>query len=444
MEAVTLTVAAIASTLIFFGSPVHGLVVFIAVSCLYPRYLAVSLGTIDFTASRIVIMVLFIKLFLMTDLPRRFKFIWLDKLLIVYFAAQFLASITTARSLMAFLENWLGSAVDMVLPYFAVRMIIIDRQKYLATLKWIFVIAAPLALAGFYQCMTGVNPVGFFRNYYAWSARDYFPRSRFGLMRADVVFEHSIMYGLFFSMFGPACAGVMGHVKKHKILYWIGLGLMCLGLFSCLSSGPALAALLSIGFLVFFRFRRYWKAAIISIVIMCGLIEVISNRHFYDVIDRFTLSSATAYYRSRLIDVALYEGGMSGHWITGYGYDVDPGWGPKIDRRSYTDMVNYYLSILSRYGLVGLIPFFAICIEAIRRLIHAYKISICNADEWIIWCLGAVLFGMAAAMGTVSLHDNTKTIFYVIIAFCGVMPMIVRYPQRRRVAPKDVDRPAID
>ena len=444
MEAVTLTVAAIASTLILFSSPVHGLGVFIAVLCLYPRYLNVPLGTIDFNASRIVIMALFVKLFLMTDLPRRFKFIWLDKLLIGYFIAQFLASITTSRSFMAFLEHWLGSAVDMVLPYFAVRMIIIDRQKYLTILKWIFVIAAPLALAGFYQCITGVNPVGFFRNYFAWSGRDYFPQSRFGLMRADVVFEHSIMYGLFFAMFGPVCVGILGHVKKHKLFYWVGLGLMCLGLFSCLSSGPALAAMLSIGFLAFYRFRRYWKAALITVVIMCGIVEIVSNRHFYDVIDRFTLSSSTAYYRSRLIEVALYEGGMSGHWITGYGYDVDPGWGPKIDRRSFTDMVNYYLSILSRYGLVGLVPFFAVGIEAVRRLVRAYKMSIYDADKWIVWCLGAVLFGMVAALGTVSLHDNTKTIFYVIIAFCGVMPMIVRHSKRHLITLNNVDRSTQD
>ena len=445
MEGLTLTIAAAASTLLFFLSPIYALAVYVAVFSLYPRYLTVSVGTIDLTASRMVIMALFAKLFLLTDLPRRFKFIWLDKLIIVYFAAQILAGATTTRSLTAFLENRAGAVFDMVLPYFAVRMIVIDREKYLTLLKSILVCAAPLAIMGFYQCITGNNPVGFLMDYYAWeSDRRYDAMSRFGFVRANVIFTHPIMYGLFFAMFGPACAGILGHVKKYKMLCWIGIGLMCLGLFACVSSGPALAALMSIGFIAFYRFRRYWKAAAITITLMCGIIEITSNRHFYEVIDRFTLSSSTAYYRSRLIDIALYEGGMSGHWITGYGHDVDPGWGPKIDRRGFTDMVNHYLLVLSRYGLVGLVPFFAVVIAAVRRLIDAFKMSILDADKWLIWCLAAVLLGLAGAFGTVSLHDKTGTIFYMILAFCGVMPVIVSYPKRCLIVLRDVGQTVCD
>lgn len=443
MESVTLTVALVAATLVFFLRPVHGLIVCIVALAWYPSYLSVPVGTIDFTVYRIVILAIFANLVLRKDFPGRFKFVWLDKLVVLYFAAQVVAGLTTAHSLRAFLENRAGAVFDMVLPYFVVRTIVTDKQKYLTMLKAILVIASPLAIVGFYQCVTLHNPVGFLRSYYAWAARDWVPVSRFGLMRADVVFTHPIMYGLFFAIFGPICAGILGHAKGDKTLLYVGLGLMCLGLFSCLSSGPALAALFAIAFIAFYRMRRHWKTATITAILMCGFIEVTSNRHFYDVIDRFTLNSATAWYRSRLIEVALYEGGMSGHWVTGFGYDVDPGWSASIDMRDRTDMVNHYLFVLARFGLVGFVPFVAMGVAAVKRLIYAYRGSFLDADKWLIWCLGGAFFGLAAAFVSVSLHGQITTVFYMMLAFCGVMPAVVTSPKLVLTYPETLMTPAM-
>ncbi|GAJ20755.1 unnamed protein product, partial [marine sediment metagenome] len=179
----------------------------------------------------------------------------------------------------------------------------------------------------------------------------------------------------------------------YEILCWVGVGLMVVGIFSSMSSGPMLAAILSILFIVFYRWRKYWKPVAIIIIVMCGSVEVISNRHFYDILGGFTLVPATAWYRSKLIDVALFEGGMSGHWLTGYGLFVDPGWGPLIDGRDHTDAVNHYVLILARYGLIGLVPFLVMCTMAVKRLIDAYKASIYDSDKWLVWCLSAGLFG---------------------------------------------------
>lgn len=423
MEGVTFIIAALASGLVFCLSPVYGVIVYVAALAWYPSYLAVSLGTIDFTVTRIVILAIFAKLFLQTDLPGRFKFVWLDKLIIIYFAAQLLAGATTTQSLMAFLENRGGAIFDMILPYFAVRMIVRNKQQYLALLKGILIIAAPLAIIGFYQCLTGNNPFGFLKEYHVWKANSsYSPIARSGFFRADVVFSHSIMYGLFFAMFGPVCAGILGNMKKYKTLCWIGLGLMGVGVFSSMSSGPWLAVFVTIPFIAFFRYRRYWKLAAITVLIMCSTVEIISNRHFYEVIDRFTLNPGTAWYRSKLIDVALFEGGMSGHWLTGYGNNVDPGWGPRIDGRAHTDTVNHYLLILHSYGLVGLVPFLAMNAVVLKKLVDAYKACTSYSDRWLVWCLSAGLFGLWGAFMSVSLFGQPTTVYYMMLGFVGVMP----------------------
>lgn len=426
MQGVTLLISMIASVIVFATKPIWSLVVYCAALAWYPDYLTVKIGTIDFNAARIVILAIYANLFLRTNLPRRFKFILLDKLVVIYFLCQILVGAVTTRSLMGFLENRAGAIFDMVLPYFAVRMIVTSRKEYLTLIKSILIVAAPLAIVGFYQCITGHNPFGFFWKYHAWktgSAK--LPPVRYSFFRANVIFHHSIMYGLFFAIFGPVCAGILGHAKKYKTVYWIGLGLMGVGIFSSMSSGPILTGLLSVLFIAFYRWRKYWKIATIIVVIMCGLVEISSNRHFYDVLGGFTLNPSTAWYRSKLITVALFEGGMSGHWFTGFGHGVEPGWGPKIDGGNSTDMVNHYLYVLSCYGLAGFVPFVAMNIEAIKKLIDAHKASIRDSDKWLIWCLSGALFGLAGALVSVSLFGQPTTAYYMMIGFCGVMPLIV-------------------
>ena len=417
----TLLVSVAASIMVFFLSPVYGLIVYLASFVYYPSYLSVPLGTIDFTVRRIVILAILAKLFLQTDLPGRFRFVWLDKLVIIYFAAQILAGATTAQSLEAFVENRAGAIFDMVLPYFAVRLIITNKDRYLILLKGILFSVAPLAIFGFYQCLTGRNLIDFIPGQRSF---DDLPM-RLGLYRASLTFSVSIMFGLYFAMFGPVCAGLWYSIRKNRWLYTVALSLMALGVFSSMSSGPILVAILTILFILFYRFRQYWKIAAAIVIFMCGSVEILSNRHFYDVLGGFTLDPATAWYRSKLIDVALFQGGMSGHWLTGYGL-VDPLWSAKIDNRDHTDIVNEYLAILSGYGIVGLIPFVAVIASAFKMIIKSYQASMLDTDRWLIWCLAGALFGLLVSMFTVSLFGPPTTILYILFGFCGAMPQITK------------------
>lgn len=429
MTNVTLAIAFAASALALCLRPTYGLIVYIAVLVWYPPYLTIPIGTIDFNANRIVILALYANILFRENMLRGFRLILLDKLVVVYFLGEILAlSFTTPVA--EFLENRAGACVDTLLPYFAVRMIIKTREHYVTVLKSILFIAAPLAIAGFYQCITGVNPVGFLRKYHAWKNAGELKWNRYGFWRAEVTFPMSIMYGLFFATFGPACLGIKRILKKHVGLFCIGLGLVVIGIFSSMSTGPMLAAILAFSFILFYRWRQHWKTATIIIVIMCSLIEVGSNRHFYDVFTRFALNSTTAYYRGRLVEVALFEGGMAGHWICGYGF-ADPGWGPRITGYSYTDIVNHYVKVLANYGLVGFALFVPIIFEAVRRTVRAFKDCVLAADRWLVWCLASSLFGLLAAMNSVSLFGQPITCFYLLLGFCAIMPTLISRENKR-------------
>lgn len=424
MASVTLAIAAVLSLLAFVLSPMNALIVFIAARIWYPPYLTVPMGTIDFSVSRIVTIALFANILLRTRLVSKFRLITLDKVVLVYFAAQIIAGFMTTP-ISQLIENRAGAFLDLAMPYFAVRLIVINKKRYITLLKVFVTMAVVLASVGVYQCIGGYNPYTILRRYHAWTSfHNILPKQRLGLYRASVCFSVHIMYGLFFAITGPICAGLYYHIKGNRQLYVIAMCMFFVGLFTSLSSGPALAALLAIGFIGLYNYRQHWKKVALLAMLLCLGVEILSNRHFYDVLGGFTLNPETAYYRSRLITVALFEGGMKNHWLAGYGF-VDPGWCFMIDGREETDIVNHYLYVLCRFGIIGLIPFIAILVQAFKRLKLAFAVTRTHEDRWLVWCLLGTMYGIACSLVTVALFGQTSTIFYIILAMCGVMPTII-------------------
>jgi hypothetical protein len=423
--AVTLVVACVFSALALVLSPAHALTAYLASVIWYPSYYTVPTGTVDWTVRRIVVLVLLIRFLLNADLVRQFKLNRLDKLVIVLFTCETAAGLITTSGLRLFVEYEGGQMFDMLLPYFAVRLALVKKADYLALLRGILVISAPFAVLAFYQFLTGGNPVSFMRTY--------IPKARSIGYRAELTFQVSIMLGLYFASLGGACAGLWRVVTDNRWLYGLALVLMGVGAVSSGSSGPILALILAVGFLCLYRWRHEWKLVVAVALLMCGSVEIISNRHFYDVLGGFTLAPETAWYRSRLMDVAI-RGGMSGHWLFGFGTGIDPGWGPRIDGRDHTDIVNHYILILVYYGLLGLVPFLMMNWEAAKSMVWAGKRAVSVADQWLVWALAAALFGLAGAFFSVSLFGPPTTTYYMLIAFAAAMPTFVLegYPPPHR------------
>jgi len=413
LETITFIIAIAGCLIVFFLRPILGLAVYAILSMWFPYCVGkVSLGSIDFSVGRIVIIALFARVLLDTNLVNHFKVIWLDRLVVILFAAEIVAGFTTIPA-MKLIENRSGDFFDMALPYFAVRIIITSKQQYITLLKAIAWSAGILAIFAGFESLTGRNLLDLGRNIGT-------PQIRLNFFyRAQATFRHSIYFGVFCGMTGVVCMGLVKSVNKNAFVYKILIALMLLGSFFSMSSGGLLTMAGALVFIGFYKYRLYWKQAIVGIIIMCGVVEFISNRHFYDVIDRFTFNAQTAWYRSRLFEVAFFEGGMSGHWLTGYGLD-DPGWGEIINVGTGTDMVNHYLLELCRYGLIGFIPFCAVIIVAIKNLFKDFWKINNESDQWLIWCVAGGLFGVLLAFNSVSLFGQPMTMLFMMFGFCTV------------------------
>jgi hypothetical protein len=420
--AVTLAVGCIFGAIVLIVSPAHALTVYLASLIWYPSSYTVPMGTLDWSVRRIVIVVLLARVFISTDLVRTFKFTRLDKLVILLFACETVAGLITTQDIRGFIEYQGGQVFDMVLPYTAVRLILVKKEHYLSLLRGVLLISAPFAVLAFYQFWTGGNPFSF--------VREYIPKVRNNRFRAELTFDVSIMMGLYFASMGAACVGVLGFIKSNKWIAVVAAMLMGVGAASSNSSGPILACILVAAFLCFYRWRHEWRLALTIAVMGCGIVEIVSNRHFYDVLGGFTLDPMTAWYRSRLIAVAFWEGGMSGHWLVGFG-NVDPGWGPAVDGRGHTDLVNHFILLLASYGLVGLLPFLWMNWEAAKSLLVAIRRAATEPDRWMIWSLASGLFGITGAFVSVSLFGPPTTTYYMLVAVAASMPAYIAEESRQ-------------
>jgi hypothetical protein len=418
MEGVTLAVAVLAVIGVLAFPTRYSVPIYIGALAWYPSYLAVSIGTVNFTVNRMVILALLARLLLGRASTGGFRWGWVDTFVVVALVGECVAGLMTTPAAQL-LQNRAGAAFDTVLPYFAVRLAIRAREDYKALLWSVLVISIPLAVFGAYECWTGDNPLGFLRRY-AFAGPSLSDRElpgRRGFWRAEVTFPISIMFGLFFAMMGPMCAVLWGYTKRKGLLL-AGLTLMLVGVLSSMSSGPLLAGIATCSFMALYPFRRHWKLITVLLVIWLGAIDTGSNRHWYDVLGSYcTLDAATAWYRIRLMEVAL-GGGMSGHWLAGFGLDVDPGWGRLIDGRMYTDVVNHYVVILVRGGLLGLLPFLGAVGGSLLALRRAYARATEGAERWLLWGILSSLAGILAAMFSVSLMGQILTLFFLLLALC--------------------------
>ena len=405
----TLGLAIVVSLLILVSSPIIGLSAYSIAVMWYPYNNTVALGSIDFSVGRIAILSLFLKIIINGKLFN-LKLNSADKMVFIFFIGQIIAGSQTTP-FAKLVENRAGDFFDKALPYFAARTIITSKYSLIKYSKIIAISTACLGCFAFFESLTGKNLLAFGRSHMFFG-------KRMGLFRARATFNHPIYMGVFFGMLGTFFS-FLPAILKNK-LFWSSIVILCyLGSFASLSSGGLMTMMLGLIVIFFYKYRYCWKTIIKTIVIMIIFTELLSNRHFYNVIDRFTFNAQTAWYRTRLFEVAFFENGMTGHWLCGYGFD-DPMWCLKIDGRKHTDMVNHFLLVLSRNGLLGCIPFLILIFNCIKNNYNKLFLQTDIDFAVINWAVGASILAVIASMNSVSLFGQPMTFFFIILAITNI------------------------
>lgn len=409
MQAVTLTVAVLASLLVVALKPRQGLGVYIALLFFYPSYLAADIGTVNITAGRIVVTVLLVRVFAEPALMRTFRRRAVDYFVLGLFLWGTFTLLMTEG--VEVLENRAGAFMDMVFPYFAARLVIREKADFVAVGKWAAVTAAGAALLGALEAVQGLRPYEPLRQYSFIPSRGGTSDMRWGLFRAAGAAGNTIVWGMSFVALMPWVMMLRKEPGQLGLLGWTGTAAATAGVFSSMSSGPLLCVVAFAACAVLSRKPSLVKPLLIVLLLAVVAAEIYSQTHFYYIIGRFTFSDKTSWYRARLLDVAVEK--LPEYWGLGYGNVDPPGWGSLIDGRRYTDLCNEYILLAVRFGVLGTALFIGTVAASVTSVKRAYQAARSRFVRDSSWFVASAVLAYAVAVNSVGLLSTAAVLFYL-------------------------------
>lgn len=419
MQAVTLTIAMAGSLLVLLLKPARALAVYVIALLSYPTYLVVRIGPLDISDVRIIVSVLLLRCLLTPRLTANFKWRRLDRWVVFWAIITFVIPLFSWRiPVLKIIENRCGGLMDTFLVYLAARFCITDRKSMITAAKWIGVALVPLACLGAIESYTGWQPFTPFFQYCHWLTPDQIGsiNPRFGLYRAIGPSGHPISFGAVFVMILP-----LVYCLRHETGYWRSLSyglsiLITIGALSSMSSGPLMMVIMMIGCLALEHFKYLVKPFIVFFVLSCLLIDIISNRNFYDVIASYANPiGGSGGHRSQLIHLAIEH--FNEWWMVGYG-GQDPGWGESLGM-TWTDITNYYIMAGVEYGLLGVIAICGILVVAIHTLVHLHNSVEDPVSRSWFWALGSIIVMLTIAFNAIAFAGQAGSLFYCILGMIG-------------------------
>jgi len=417
MTFVTIAVALLGSAMVLILGPVDGLVTYVALYMLYPPYLAVSLGTVSINAHRIVVVVLLCRVLL--DHRSRAKSRWtvLDVLLVGSFAAMAVA-LSLRADLGIVMENRGGAFLDMIVPYVIARSVIHNQQDLVRLAKGLSLVVIPVAVLAVVESVAGWSPyagLGQFSFLSGGAVGGEGPELRWGLNRAGGAVGGCISFGFCFVVLLPMMLLLVRQRGTWRTIGFIATGSAFAGTISSMSSGPLLGLVASSAAMALSVRPSLAKPALCLVLLAALAAEIGSNRHFYHLVGYVTFSSGTAWYRARLLEVAV--GKLPEYWLLGYGFK-DPGWGPELDMRGYTDVCNQYILMACRGGGLPVVLFVGALGHALARLRRVFRSGCGDVLKTASWYVGSMVVGMAVAITSAGLL-GAEGLFYAMLGVVG-------------------------
>jgi len=429
MQALTLLVSLFGSVLVLVLQPAKAFAVYIAVLLFYPTFLSVQLGTLDFKAGRIVAAVLLLRCLFNPAIKKNFVLNKLDMWVIFACIVPIIVwPIGSHIPILRELESWSGELMDSLFAYLVARLCINNRSALVTAAKWIGIVLVPLALLGVVESSTSWQPYRAFQQYCPWDPEGVNIVARFGLYRAMGAFGHSIRFGTVFALFLPLIYSL-----RHERSYWRQLAyflslITVIGALSSMSSGPWMMIIIIIGCLALEHFKYLVKPLIIFVIFSCFIVNIISNRSFYDVLVRFTNPVGGAgWHRSRLIHLAIDH--FNEWWIAGYG-GRDPGWGPLLGSE-WTDITNQYVMAAVQNGMLGVLALCGILATAVYMLVHQHKATKDPVLRSLYWALGSTMVMTAISFNACQFSAQTGSVYYSILGIIGSCPNFIWRSQIR-------------
>jgi hypothetical protein len=310
----------------------------------------------------------------------------------------------------------LGVLYDTVGVYYLFRVFIRGIEDIRIVFRMVCLLLIPLAATMLVEKFKGVNPLSFigFGPSDVATTNDHF--------RAQGAFGHPILAGTA----GAVCLPMaVCFWRENRRLALAGLFATLAVVFASGSSGPIMTLFAVVGALSLWTIRARMRAIRWLAVLAIFALNFLMNDPIYFLMARIDITGgSTGYFRAQLIQSAinhLSEWWFAGtdhtrHWMLS-GITADP---------NHTDMTNYYLQMGVWGGLPLMILFIWLIVAAFLRISQALRVrkGAPLADQFVIWTLGAILFGHATAFWSISYFDQTIVFLCLVLACIGSIPIL--------------------
>jgi len=310
----------------------------------------------------------------------------------------------------------MGEMYNAVGVYFLFRILMRDLDDIWQICRILCVLMVPLSAAMLSEKLTGKN---FYSIFGFVSAETVF---RHGHFRARGPFAHAITAGTVGAMcFAPALC-LWKRDRKLAILGVLGaFGVV----FASGSSGPIMSVLTISGALGLWLFRtkvRLFRwAGILALVVL----DLMMKDPIYYLVAKIDLTGgSTGWHRAALIGSAIAH--LNEWWFAGT--DVTRHWMPtgNWSNDNHTDITNFYLLMGVWGGLVLmaiLIAFLTVGFKTVGRFLRAHP-DLPMDQQFLIWTLGAILFGHSVTFFSISYFDQSAVFLYMLLAILSVVAAI--------------------
>lgn len=321
----------------------------------------------------------------------------------------------------------MGYVFDHAVIYFLLRVFMRNLGELLQLCKVVILVLTPLALLMLWEKTRGYN----------WfSVLGGVPAEvlvRNGQYRAQGPFAHPILAGTV----GAACLPLaIFFWRRHRGLAVLGAAAAGIIVFASASSGPIMTALTILCGLALWWVRTWMRWIRWAAVGALVALSLVMQAPVYYLLARIDLTgSSTGWHRAALIEAGIKH--LGEWWLVGTDYTRH--WMPTGVHWSanHTDITNHYLQMGVLGGLPLMLLFMGVVAAGFVAVGHALRRTR-NApphQRFLIWTLGAILFGHALTFLSVSYFDQTVVYLYFGLAAIGSLrAMKAVQPTRRAEA----------
>jgi hypothetical protein len=315
----------------------------------------------------------------------------------------------------------IGMMLGELGAYILCRIFIQDFADVRRVFMFLCIALVPLAALMLLEKYTAQNLFSIVGQFSEANIRD-------GRVRAYGPFGHPILAGAV----GVACMAMAVSLwRTHRSRALLGLSAGAGIVLASTSSGPILMALFTFGALFVWHMRHALGLIRWATVLAIAALELVMSDPAYFLMARIDLAGgSTGWHRAQLIRSSLEH---LGEWWA-VGTDYTRHWMPTGIQANeiHTDLTNHFLQI-GVWGGLPLVGLFAlVLIAAFRGVGRAIQNSPESSRErdFLIWTLGALLFGHVVNFWASSPFDQSITFFYMVLATIGAVQVPVAVAAR--------------